>query len=273
MLKISNEDADWEPKQKVAKFAGCGRARRTRNCNLKSQQTRNMVIQSDSIPAELSSGDHLEEASKNAETESTRSVTYPLLPGATALSDCQFLSAQSIFDLLSKQEVRDRAVRAIPTGPKFNCFFVLNIGAELTDYQTLYDDNRKRIGDKLRDGTGVWNYRKFHNRYCYSVSDNGFLKFVKDQNAPFDLRMHRAIFRDSTHVDGDQPAERMICWFFNAERSPAPGFVVAMYLGSPYVHRTHNCSPKSFATLASTRSARNQSVNMRYDTFFDEEFK
>ena len=172
---------------------------------------------------------------QNGEVMSTSSNAYPLLPGANALTGGRFLSAQSIFDLLSQPTVRERALRAVPTGPKVNCYFVVNIGAELTDYKTYKTvENLRTIRHKLRDGTGDWYYRKVENRECYTVSDTGFLKLVSlraDKNAPFDLRIHRVNYRDSGHIDGHQFAERCDCWFFNAKLSPAPGFAVVMFIG------------------------------------------
>ena len=83
---------------------------------------------------------HFEGAGRrNGAAESASFVAYPLLPGATALTGDRFLTAQSIFDLLSEPTVRERAVSAIPTGPKLNCYFVVNIGAELTDYEKYFE--------------------------------------------------------------------------------------------------------------------------------------
>ena len=196
------------------------------------------------------------DAGENGEAASTSSMAYPLLPGATALTGHKFLSAQSLFDILSDPKVRKRAVHTIPNGPKVNCFFVVNIGAELTDLHK-YQDNLLRIRFKLRERSGVWDYKTEEDCECYTVSDSGILNSVtnlckKNKNTPFDLRLHRAISRQSGHVEGEEPYERSICWFFNSERAPAPGLVVISYLGSPHVPRPQKRSHTTNASI--TRS-------------------
>ena len=191
---------------------------------------------------------------------STSCVVYPLLPGATALTGRKFLSAQSIFDLLSDPKVREGAVRTIPTGPKVNCFFVVNVGAELTDYQKR-ETNFIRIISKCFDGTVAWGFHDEYNRSCkmqrYIISNDGTLKRVDklNNNTPFDLRLHSSTYREFEHVEGEQPAKRSICWFFNAERAPAPGFVVISYLCSPSIQRPYKQSGNAPASL--TRSINN----------------
>ena len=253
ILDRSIDDADYEPELSISGSAGIGRLRRKNNLKTVKTDNTHMVDQpglKSECSRSLDDREHTECTGENAETKSTNPVTNPLLPGASALTDRRFLSAQSIFNLLSQPNVRERAVTAIPTGPKVNCFFVLDIGAELTDYQTFKFDNiRKRIRGKLSDGTGVWEYTSKDNRDCYTVSDTGVLKYVMNKTAPFDLRMHRVISRQSIQVKGDQFAERFFCWFFNAERAPAPGLVVVCYRGSPYV-RAQQQPHKAIAPVA-----------------------
>ena len=108
----------------------------------------------------------------------------------------------------------------------------MNIGAELTENNT-YVENRRIINDKLCD-------RKCQllnsSNSRLTVSDSGILKYIdmkKHADAPFDLLMHCSTFRYSEHFGNDQNAERRVCWFFNSERAPAPGFIVVMYLRAP----------------------------------------
>ena len=206
---------------------------------------------------------------ENIRAASTSSVSYPLLPGATALFGRKFLSAQSIFDLLSDPKVRKAAVRTIPTGPKVNCFFVVNVGAELTDYRNRHT-NLIRINAQCFDGTGAWGHHDQYNRERYIFSNEGTLKRIdklKNNNTPYDLRLHRSSYREFEHVEGDQPAKRSICWFFNAERAPAPGFVVVSYLGSPYVQRPPKHSPNAPApiTQSTNKLKENSASNLEDD--------
>ena len=196
-------------------------------------------------------------AGKNGAAEYTNSVAYPLLPGATSLTGGQFLSARSIYSLLSEPTVRERAVLRIPSGLKVDCYFVVNIGAELTDYEKYKDnENCRKISDKLYDGTGSWNYYiDSSNNQLFTISDSGVFKWVKitRSNVSFDLRMHRATFRNSAPFDWEQPTERRICWFFNGKHSPAPGFVFVMYRGVSHNDITRHrklCIRKALASTA-----------------------
>ena len=204
----------------------------------------------------------------NGAAQFTSSVSYPLLPGATALTGGQFMTPQDIFDLLSDSTVRERAVGTIPAGPKTNCFFVVNIGAELTDYKSYESGEiRRKIYERLRDGTVLWNRQKTDNSKCYSISDSGILKCVSSM---FDLRMHTAKFCESVPVRGEQPAKRTICWFFNAERSPAPGFVVVSYLGTAHEHSFK--APISNSTVNSNATRKRERLSEAEDNDVSDEF-
>ena len=238
--------------QSKAKQSPPSTASRPQTHKLESVDSAHMLddnLHSASTVARRRTLEHSEGVRENGAAESASSVAYPLLPGATALTGGQFLSARLIFELLSQPQVRAQAVSAIPTGPKVNCYFVVNIGAELTDYQK-YFENRQKISDKLRESTFQLVNSSNH---CFTVSRSGVLKYVdlkKNNIAPFDLRMHCATFRNVQHVDGDgdHPAERRICWFFNAQLSPAPGFIVIMYHGVSHQHTCIALKPSTQST-------------------------
>ena len=171
-----------------------------------------------------------EDGEESGAAESTSSLAYPLLPGATAFTGGHFLSAQSIYDVLSEPTVRDRAVSAIPVGPKVNCYFVVNIGAELTD-EITYAENLKWINDKLFDHN--FDRTRSDNRRL-TVSDSGVVKYLDAKKrisvyGPFNLLMHSATYRYIGQISYYQNIQRRICWFFNSERAPAAGLVVVMY--------------------------------------------
>ena len=224
----------------------------------KTARTSEPAKQSMSFAALLQRQSNAEPSGKE-NAESSNSMANLLLPGASALYGRQFLSAQAIFDILSDPTDRERAVHTIPNGPKVNCYFIVNIGAKLTDYNT-FDENRLKIRFKLREGSGVWDY-KTEDSDCYTVSDSGVLKPVtkrfKNRNAHFDLRLHRSVSRQSGHFADEQPYERSICWFFNSERAPAPGFFVVSFLGAPHSlpTETHKRPHESHASI--TRSTNN----------------
>ena len=157
-------------------------------------------------------------AGENGAADSSSSVSYPLLPGAIELTGGRFLSPQSIFDVLSEPNVRERAVSAIPIGPKVNCYFILNIGVELTDFEK-YFDNRQRIRDKLRD---EFCSRRLYlsSNTCFTLSASGILKYIHyykpNKDSLLDLRMHTFNFRNPEHSLCEQTATLRVCWFFNA---------------------------------------------------------
>ena len=203
---------------------------------------------------------------ENGAAESASSLAYPLLPGATALTGGRFLTAQSIFDILSEPTMRERAVSAIPTGPKVNCYFLLNIGAELTDYEK-YLDNRQRIHDKLRDDIGSRGL-PISRSNCLTLSDSGVLKYIdlnKNKNSLLDLRMYSYYFRNSEQLHCDQIATLRVCWFFNAERSPAPGFIVVMYLEATHNVRPDEHSRKAMAPTTSLTNKMNEKAVNRFE--------
>ena len=78
-----------------------------------------------------------------------------------------FLSTQAIFDILSSPDVVERSVHRIPTAPKSNCYFILNLGPELTDYDNIAA-NCMKVQDRLRDGTGGWDDMSVCNSCCFS---------------------------------------------------------------------------------------------------------
>ena len=65
------------------------------------------------------------------------------------------MSCQCIYDILSEIDVAERAVHRIPSAPKTNCYFILNIGKDLMDYDSSAV-NKLNIQDRLRDGTSAW---------------------------------------------------------------------------------------------------------------------
>ena len=198
---------------------------------------------------------------QNGAAESASSVAYPLLPGATALTGGRFLTAQSIFDILSEPTMRERAVAAIPTGPEVNCYYILNIGSELTDYEK-YCENRQRISDKLRDGVGARDLYSSTNNY-FSLSDTGILKYIdlsKNKNLLPDLRMYCARFRNSKHADANQTATLRVCWFFNAKRTPAPGYIILMYLLAPSRAQPHKQTPTLIPITGSTNKTKERTT-------------
>ena len=184
-----------------------------------------------------------EEVSKSASQEA-------LLPGAYSLTGNRFLSSQAIFDIFSVPDIAERAIKRLPSGPKSNCDFILNLGKELTEY-TSASMNRMKIQDHLRDGTGGWADQCVNNSCCYLV-ENGTLKNVimnkkKTGQLPhFDLRAHRATYQ-ANNPDGI-PSRKLVCWFWNSDFSPAPGMAIVAYLGPAYTPRPHGNSKHTSST-------------------------
>ena len=114
------------------------------------------------------------------------------------------------------------------------------------------------------------------NYKFYTVSDSGILILATQQknNVTFDLRLHRTTYRESSRVDCEQPSERRICWFFNAERSPAPGFVVVMYLGATHNVRPHELSLKALtSTTELTSKVKEKASHISDDDDDDDEWQ
>lgn len=156
------------------------------------------------------------------------------------------MSTQAIFDLLSSRDVAERSIQRIPSGPKSNCYFILNLGKELTDYETA-SNHRMKVQDRLRDGTGAWDDMNVCNSCCFLL-ENGVLKSVKmnkKKTPHFDLRAHRATYiSQGSH---DVPSRKSVVWFWNSELSPAPGMAVVAYLGPAYTPRPHGNSKHTSA--------------------------
>ena len=167
-----------------------------------------------------------------------------LQPGAFLLSGTQFMSTQAQFDILSRSDVADRAIQRIPSSPKSNCYFILHLGEELTDYTKL-SINRLKIQDRLRDGTGGWDDTYVSNA-CLFIVENGALKSVvinKKKNiipSTFHLRVHRGTYV-SQGFSGP-PSKKSVFWFWNSEHSPAPGMAIISYLGPAFTPRPHGNS-------------------------------
>ena len=124
------------------------------------------------------------------------SASQDLLPGASVLTGLQFMSTQRIFDIFSELDVKDRAIHRIPTAPKSNCFFILNVEQELLDYEKSAK-NKLKIQDRLRDGTGAWDEMSIFNHNFFKIE--GVLTWVrvnklKGVQPPYDLRAHRATY-------------------------------------------------------------------------------
>ena len=105
------------------------------------------------------------------------SLSQPCLQtGAFVLTGRIFMSAQAIYDILSSENVNKLSIQRIPSGPKSNCYFILNIGKELTDFDSA-SSNRMKIQDRRRDGTGAWTDISTSNTCLYLV-ENEILKWV-----------------------------------------------------------------------------------------------
>lgn len=167
-----------------------------------------------------------------------------LQPGAFLLSGTQFMSTQAMFDILSRSDVANRAIQRIPSGPKSNCYFILHLGDELTDYTKL-SSNRLKIQDRLRDGTGGWDDTYVSNA-CLFLVENGVLKSVvmnKKKNiipSLFHLRAHRGTYVSQN--SSGPPSKKSVFWFWNSEHSPAPGMAIISYLGPAFTPRPHGNS-------------------------------
>ena len=100
--------------------------------------------------------------SEASAAEPLRALHQNLLPGAFLLEGNRFMSTQAIFDLFSCPDVADRSIERLPKGHKSNCFFILNLGKDLTEYGTA-SSYRLKIQDRLRDGTGAWDNQNLNN--------------------------------------------------------------------------------------------------------------
>ena len=143
-----------------------------------------------------------------------------LLPGAFLLTGSKLMSALAIFDILSSPNIVQKSVKRIPSALKSNCYFILNLGVELTEFEKA-KDNRLKIQDRLRDGTGSWTEFSANNTTCFIV-DGGLLKSVevnakKNKLKKFDLREHRATY---TYKDKDNELPSRRTYFgFGIRRS------------------------------------------------------
>ena len=135
--------------------------------------------------------------------------------------------------------MKDRAIDRIPTAPKSNCFFILNVGQELLDYEKSAK-NKLKIQDRLRDGTGAWDEMSISNHNFFKIE--GVLTWVrvsklKSVQPPYDLRTDRATYY-CTISSSSERSRKSVFWFWNADQSPAPGLAIVAYLG-PYEPRRH----------------------------------
>ena len=142
-----------------------------------------------------------------------------MLPGAYVLTGECVLSSQAIFDILSEPNVAARSLQRIPNGPKTNCYFILNLGTDFTDYANLSLNNMK-IQDRLRDGTGGWDDISLSNA-CYFAVKNGILRSIKLnakknlQNSHYDLKTHRVNY--TSKGSHDILSRKCVFWFWDSE--------------------------------------------------------
>lgn len=190
--------------------------------------------------------------STGQQTEVTLSASQEsLLPGAFLLVGNQFMSAQVIYDLFSTPNIEQKAVSRIPSGPKTNCYFIVNLGAELTDFDS-HHSNRLILQDRLRDGAGSWTDYSSNNTSCYIIN-NGKLKWTAfNSKAPnFDLRAHRGTF-SMKPIGNELPSRKSHFWFWNGSSSPAPGLAIVAYLGPPNMPHPHGNACRNFAVYQRT---------------------
>ena len=123
------------------------------------------------------------------------SIEFPIsscFAGAFPLIGKKILSAKEIFQILLYTENLDKAVRRLPFAPKSNCFFILNMDPELTEYNTQ-ENMCRAIQDRLRDGTGAWRHRSCNNSNLFLVED-GVIQWIGSTiriRINYNLRAHR----------------------------------------------------------------------------------
>ena len=170
------------------------------------------------------------------------------------------MSAQAIYDIFSSGDATEFAVQRIPSGPKSNCYFLLNLGQELSAYEAA-TAHRLKVQDRLRDGTGGWD-DVFTNNAAFFRVENGILKSVYVNKAKnilpiFDLRAHRATYTAS-HSE-NIPSRKSVFWFWNSSASPCPGMALVAYLGPAYEMRPHGNAKK---TLVPYQRSAHESIAM-----------
>lgn len=171
------------------------------------------------------------------------------------------MSAQAIYDIFSAGNIGELSIKRIPPGPKSNCYFILNMGRELTEY-SMVRTNRMKFQDRLRDGTGAWSDISVNNATYYLV-ENGVLKWVesnlkKNIKPIYNLRAHRATYTDKA-ANFQEPSKKSVFWFWNSPDSPAPGIAIVSYLGPAYSPRSHGNAKDTHVPY--TRSA-HQSIDI-----------
>ena len=195
-------------------------------------------ISSSSVCSSHSS--HLSCASRTLFPDEEITDLHLSLPkGARALLNKQAFNTQQLYELLSNSKIRIDAVKTIPSCKKENCYFIVNIGIALTEYDN-YNRNRLRLQDALKDNTGPWDHQSSTNVDRFKLSNDGTtLSWVPSSKKEFDLRLHRANYMDKGTTDNDVSANKFVLWFFNAPFSPSPGYAVVGYFGSAYKSRPH----------------------------------